>query len=89
MQLDHLLENVGHQEEQIGGQRAPLAEPPFAAEPRARSPIDKDSELGGGEDVGDPLAPKLREATCEHDRLQAAPIHGVEGLREIQFQHQS
>jgi hypothetical protein len=85
--LDHLLENVGNQDEEVGGQGIPLTKPVFADEPWPRGPIDEHRELGGCEDVLDPLTPFGGEAASSHDLAQTPPVHRVKCFCKVQLQN--
>jgi hypothetical protein len=84
---DEALEDVGHNDKKIGEERITLAEAITATDPVAGHPVEEDSRVTSGKDVGEPAAPAIVKPTSPKDQDQAIPVNRVEGFFEVDFKH--
>ena len=86
---NELLEKVGYNEEEVGGDGIPLPQPLLAGDPTPWHPIQEDRGQGRPEDGVHPVTPAPRKASHLHDLSEALPVDGVKSLREIQLEVES
>jgi hypothetical protein len=85
--LDQLLQYINDEQEQVWGQRVPLAEPPFAGDPWAGTSFTSTASFEVFR-VSITQLHQTGEVARLHDLGEEVPIHGVEGLYEVEFQDQ-
>lgn len=84
--LDHCLQKVDDDEEEVRRQRVTLAKAAMAGDPRPETAVDNHHRLGRHEDVNHPGHPHVRETSSTNDRVEALPTYGIEGFGEIKLE---
>jgi hypothetical protein len=78
--LDENLEDIFHWQELVRWDRVALPQAFLAWEPWVAATVEEICRAWGGEDLGDPGSPSVREASLCHGPSESFPIHGVEAL---------
>jgi hypothetical protein len=79
------LEDIGDQDEQVGGQSVTLPEAVSAPDPGSRDSVEEDGGVARTKDVIDPCTPKVVEPVGTKDHREAAPVYGVESFPKVYF----
>ena len=86
---DHLLEDVGNNDEKVRRDWIALPEALFALDPVPRSVVQRYGCFYGGEQVADPVAETRGEAPVPKNFEQGIPGNRVEGFSKVHLDDHS
>ncbi|KAG8075799.1 hypothetical protein GUJ93_ZPchr0006g43237 [Zizania palustris] len=84
--ISEVLQKVGRNDEEKGGQRVPLPDTPFTVEEFPRGPVNQDRGVAGGEDRLDPKDPLGREPEVKEHEDDGGMLDSVKSLLEIELE---
>jgi hypothetical protein len=86
MSLEKTAEDVGHNDEEIWGERIPLPQTTLAVDPLPRVSVQEHCSFAGSKEVLDPITPSFREATELKNGAETVPGNAIEGFVEVKFE---
>jgi hypothetical protein len=85
--VDKPLQDIGNNDEEIGGERVTLPKTITATNPVAGHPIEEDSSVTGGKDTLNPTAPPGVKPPGPENIKKTIPVNRVESLLEVKLKH--
>jgi hypothetical protein len=82
-QTDKALENVGDNNEEVGGEGVSLAETIPTSDPVPRNAVKEDCRVPGCQNPFQPGTPPVIETSGSEDLKEAGPVDRIEGLPEV------
>jgi hypothetical protein len=71
--VDEFLKNVGHNDEEVGGNHVPLSKPLFASNPTSRNTVEHHYNFAISEDEGDLGTPPFIKTMASKKLVQTFP----------------
>lgn len=73
--VNHSTEDVGHNDEEIGGEGVALTQTSLAVDPAPWHTVKEDGRFPGAEKRGDPSTPLAPETSSGQNAQQAVPVN--------------